>query len=255
MSIEIVQIPCLEDNYGYLLHDHDTGLTATVDTPEVDAIMTVLNENHWKLTHVFNTHHHFDHVGGNLQLKEMTGCTIVGAEIDKDRIPGIDICVRDEEIFSFGQHEIMIAETPGHTSGHIAYYLADQNMAFVGDTLFSMGCGRLFEGSAKQMWESLQKLLQWPDQTMIYCAHEYTENNGNFALSIDPENEQLLHRMTEVRVLRKAAKPTIPTTLVIEKQTNPFLRPDNLEIRDYLGMFSEPDELVFARIRKLKDKF
>ncbi|MFK8069078.1 MAG: hydroxyacylglutathione hydrolase [Gammaproteobacteria bacterium] len=255
MGIEVVQIPCLQDNYGYLLHDHDSGLTATVDTPEVDAIMSTLEQNHWKLTHVLNTHHHWDHIGGNLQLKEMTGCTIVGAKIDQDRIPGIDICVSDGQLFLFGHHEIVITETPGHTSGHITYYLSDQNLAFVGDTLFSMGCGRLFEGTAEQMWQSLQKLLQLPEQTLIYCAHEYTEDNGNFALSIDSENEQLLDRMSEVRALRKAGRPTIPTSLAIEKQTNPFLRPDDMEIRTCLGMLSESDELVFAQIRKLKDNF
>lgn len=255
MSIEIIQLPCLQDNYGYLIHDHDTGLTATVDTPEVDAITSALKERNWKLTHILNTHHHFDHAGGNLELKAQTGCTIVGAKIDQKRIPGIDLCVSDGEIFLFGENEVLITETPGHTVGHIVYYFSDQKIAFVGDTLFSLGCGRLFEGTADQMWKSLQKIMEWPDETLIYCAHEYTQANAKFAASIEPDNKDLQQRIVEVDQLREEGDATIPTTLGIEKKTNPFLRPDSLEIRHHLGMIDNSDEEVFARIRSLKDNF
>lgn len=255
MSIEIIQFPCLQDNYGYLIHDHDTGLTATVDTPEVDAITSALQKRNWKLTHILNTHHHFDHVDGNLELKAQTGCTIVGAKIDQKRIPGIDLCVSDGEIFLFGDNEVLIRETPGHTVGHIVYYFSDQKIAFVGDTLFSLGCGRLFEGTADQMWKSLQKIMQWPDETLLYCAHEYTQANAKFAASIEPDNKDLQQRIVEVDQLREEGNATVPTTLGIEKKTNPFLRPDSLEIRHHLGMIDNSDEEVFARIRSLKDNF
>ena len=255
MTIEVFQFPCLQDNYGYLVHDHSANLTTSIDTPDVDAILAALQEKNWTLTHIFNTHHHRDHIGGNLALKDLTNCIIIGSSNDQDRIPGIDQRVLDGEEIYFGKNKVLVQETPGHTSGHIVFHFTDQKLAFVGDTLFSLGCGRLFEGSATQMWESLQKIMQWPDETLIYCAHEYTQANAQFAVSIEPENENLLQRVSEVEQLRKAGRATIPTTVGLEKKTNPFLRPDSLEIQTKLQMTGSPVEKVFARIRALKDNF
>ena len=255
MTIEVFQLPCIEDNYGYLVNDPETNLTASIDAPDVDVIMSALEEKNWVLTHIFNTHHHWDHTDGNLELKRLTNCQVIGSSNDQDRIPGIDVCVCDSEEFIFGENRIIIQETPGHTSGHIVYHFVDQQIAFVGDTLFSLGCGRLFEGTAVQMWNSLQKIMQWPDETLIYCAHEYTQANAEFALTIEPDNRDLQQRTIEVDRLRKDGQATVPTTLGLEKRTNPFLRPDSSEIQAQLQMIGKSVENVFARIRVLKDNF
>lgn len=255
MTIEVFQFPCSQDNYGYLVHDHKSGLTASIDTPDVKEILSVLQKKSWTLTHIFNTHHHWDHVGGNLELKDLTGCKIIGSSIDKDRIPGIDVRIKDGEELRFGDHKVIIDETHGHTIGHIVYHFVDQKIAFVGDTVFSLGCGRLFEGTAEQMWNSLQKIMAWPDETLIYCAHEYTQANANFALTIEPDNQDLLQRHSDIEYLRKEGRATIPTTVGLEKKTNPFLRVSSLEIQTHLGMMGETGVKVFARIRSLKDDF
>ncbi len=247
--------PCLEDNYGYLVHDNDSNFTACIDTPEVEPILRALDQTGWKLSHLLNTHHHFDHAGGNLEIKEKTDCVIIGARKDADRIPGIDIQMGDRDTYLFGKHEMSILETPGHTSGHVSYYFADSGIAFVGDTLFSLGCGRLFEGTAEQMWESLQKLLELPDETQIYCAHEYTQSNARFALTVEPDNEELRTRNQEIKNLRSKGKPTIPTTLGLEKRTNPFLRPDSHHLRETVGLKDASDVEVFAEVRTRKDQF
>jgi len=254
-AIEIHLFPCLNDNYGYLLHDSESGLTASVDTPEADPILKALDEKNWQLTHIFNTHHHWDHSGGNIALKESTGCTIIGPRADAERIPGIDVKVGEGDRFEFGLQSVEVNDVPGHTRGHIAFRLPEHNVAFTGDTLFAMGCGRVFEGTPEQMWDSLQKLLAWPDKTKIYCGHEYTLNNGRFALTVDPDNEVLKERVEQVRQIREAGKLTIPTTLAIEKATNPFLRPDDPGIRRTLDMNNARPAEVFARIRALKDLF
>jgi len=253
--LETHMFPCLEDNYGYLIHDPESGFTACIDTPEVEPILRALKEKGWQLTHILNTHHHFDHAGGNLELKEKTDCIIVGARSDAKRIPGIDIQMGGGDTYFFGQHEMSIIETPGHTSGHVAYYFADAGAAFVGDTLFALGCGRLFEGTAEQMWESLQKLRQLPDQTLVYCAHEYTLSNAKFALTIDPDNDDLRTRSKEIDKLRQRGKPTIPTTIGLEKRTNPFFRADNATFQSRLGMTGSDAKDVFADIRARKDRF
>ncbi|MCS3904633.1 hydroxyacylglutathione hydrolase [Methylohalomonas lacus] len=256
MSAPLVHLfPCLNDNYGFLLHDPDFGMTASVDTPEVGPILQALDERGWQLTHIFNTHHHWDHAGGNLELKERTGCTIIGPRADADRIPGIDVKVGEGDRFEFGLQTIAVSETPGHTRGHIVFHLPEHHIAFVGDTLFAMGCGRLFEGSPEQMWDSLQKILAWPDATRIYCAHEYTQANARFALTVDPANEDLQQRATEVDAYRAENRPTVPTTLALEKQTNPFLRADAAGIRQTLEMENARPVDVFARVRALKDAF
>lgn len=190
--------------------------------PEVEPIEKALEEKGWTLTHILNTHHHFDHAGGNLELKARHGCTIVGSRGDRERIPGIDVEVSDGETFDLGSATADVVEVPGHTSGHIAYHFAETGVAFVGDTVFALGCGRLFEGTPTQMWTSIQKLMALPDDTVLYCAHEYTQANAAFALSVDPDNAALVARSAEIDDLRAAGTPTVPTTLGVEKATNPF---------------------------------
>jgi hydroxyacylglutathione hydrolase len=253
--IEIDMFPCLQDNYGYLLHDSATNLTAAVDTPDARAILAALARRGWELTHIFNTHHHGDHAGGNLELKRATHCTIVGPRADAGRIPGIDIAVGDGDHVPFGSHDIEVYDTPGHTRGHIVYRLPQDQIAFVGDTLFSLGCGRLFEGTPAQMWASLEKILAWPDQTLLYCAHEYTQANGRFARTVEPHNAALEARAAEVDALRAAGRSTVPTTLGLERATNPFLRPMSPELQRTIGMQGRPLAEVFARVRALKDEF
>lgn len=254
-ALQIHQFPCLQDNYGYLLHDPDSGLTAAIDSPDADAIRRALDERGWQLNYILNTHHHADHAGGNLALKAGTGCKVVGARADAARIPGLDIRVAEGDRFALGEHSARIIETPGHTRAHLCYVFDADRMAFVGDTLFSMGCGRLFEGTPAQMWTSLQKIMQLPDETRIYCAHEYTKSNGRFALTLEPDNPALLARLREVAALRTAGQPTVPSTLGTEKATNPFLRPASPALRATLGLAAATDTEVFAETRKRKDQF
>ncbi|PHR92544.1 MAG: hydroxyacylglutathione hydrolase [Robiginitomaculum sp.] len=237
----IVMFPCLSDNYGFLLHDPQTGLTASIDAPDATEIARQCAQHNFTLSHIFNTHHHFDHVGGNQMLKEKYGVSIVGPESDAGRIPCLDQAVGDGEVFKFGQFDIHVIDTPGHTLGHCVYYIPALNSAFVGDTLFALGCGRLFEGSPAQMFDSLSKLAALPDETKIYCAHEYTLANGAFALTVDPENEDLKSYMREAKALRDKNLPTVPTTIAREKAANPFMRAKTAE--------------ELGRIRALKDSF
>jgi hydroxyacylglutathione hydrolase len=253
-NLEVHQFACLDDNYGYLLHDHKTRVTASIDTPDVAAIEAALAAQNWKLTHILNTHHHYDHAGGNLELKEKTRAIVVGPHADAARIPGIDIRLSDQDDYYFGKQRMVVYETPGHTIGHIVYYFAAAGIVFVGDTLFSLGCGRLFEGTPEQMWHSLQKLLALPDETLVYCAHEYTQSNARFALTLEPHNRALVERAAEVEKLRAANLPTVPTTIGLERQTNPFLRPDSTELRATLGMLDADNVTVFAETRRRKDK-
>lgn len=255
MTIEVHQFPCLNDNYGFLVHDVETGNTATVDTPEVGPINAALEEKGWQLTHILNTHHHFDHAGGNEELKERWGCTIVGAANDAHRIPGIDVTVSDGDSFALGGSNAHVFETPGHTTGHIAFYFAEDGVAFVGDTIFALGCGRLFEGTPDQMWTSLSKLMALPDETVVYCAHEYTQANAAFALSVEPDNSALQSRAQEIADLRAKGIPTVPTTIGLERATNPFVRPDSVDLQSTIGMSGDDVVAVFAETRKRKDNF
>ena len=255
MPLQIHQFPCRSDNYGFLAHDPETDLTACIDTPEADAINAALEETGWRLTHILNTHHHGDHTGGNLELKERWGCTVVGAANDAARIPGIDVQVSDGDEYAFGSMQARVFEVPGHTTGHIAYYFASENVAFVGDTLFALGCGRLFEGTPAMMWNSLQKLMALPDETVVYCAHEYTQANARFALSVEPGNEQLVARSREIDELREQGLPTVPTTIGLERATNPFLRPMSENLQATIGLGGDDLVAVFAETRKRKDNF
>jgi hydroxyacylglutathione hydrolase len=252
-ALEIELVPCLKDNYAYLIHDSDAGLTAIVDPSEPDPVRKALSARGWKLTHILNTHHHFDHTGGNVPLKETTGAVIVGPGKDRDRIPGIDVGVDESTNWTFGARSVRVLEIPAHTRAHIAFVVDDA--AFTGDTLFAMGCGRLFEGTPAMMWTSLSKLMHLPDETRIFCGHEYTLNNGRFALSIEPQNAALVSRMRDVEAARARNLPTIPSSLGLEKMTNPFLRPDSAEIRRSLDLEDADDVTVFGEMRKRKDSF
>ena len=253
--LEIYQIPCLQDNYGFLVHDPETGATATIDTPEVAPINQALAAKGWRLTHILNTHHHFDHAGGNEELKARWNCQVVGAAIDAERIPGIDVALADGDTLTLGSKQARIIEVPGHTSGHIAYYFAADEVAFVGDTLFALGCGRLFEGTPEQMSESLGKIMALPDATTVYCAHEYTEANAAFAVTVEPANPALQQRVKEIQALRAAGKPTVPTSIGLERATNPFVRSDSAELQAVLNLSGADEVAVFAETRRRKDHF
>ena len=253
--LEIYQIPCLQDNYGFLVHDPETGATATIDTPEVAPINQALAAKGWRLTHILNTHHHFDHAGGNEELKAQWNCQVVGAAIDAERIPGIDVALADGDTLTLGSKQARIIEVPGHTSGHIAYYFAADEVAFVGDTLFALGCGRLFEGTPEQMSESLGKIMALPDETTVYCAHEYTEANAAFAVTVEPANPALQQRVKEIQALRAAGKPTVPTSIGLERATNPFVRSDSAELQAVLNLSGADEVAVFAETRRRKDHF
>ncbi len=251
----IRQLSVLNDNYIYLVHDPVSGETAAIDPAVAQPVLDVLDKNKWKLTAILNTHHHGDHVGGNLELKQKTGCTITAALSDQHRIPGFDRGVVDGDEITLGQHKIQVISTPGHTSGHVVYHFIDDCALFCGDTLFVMGCGRLFEGTAEQMWLSLQKLKALPVATQIYCAHEYTQTNGRFALTVEPGNRQLQQRMEVINQLREKQLPTVPTTLEQELATNPFFREDSVVLQENLGMANSKPVEIFAKIRSLKDNF
>jgi len=249
MTLEIKILPMFDDNYGFIIKDEVSGQVATVDPGDPEVILNELKIQKWPLDFILNTHHHHDHIGGNKALKQETGCTIIGPQKDASRIPEIDIKVSEGSALKLGDHTIEVIETPGHTSGHICYHFCNDKAIFVGDTLFAMGCGRLFEGTAEQMWHSLQKIASLPLDTDIYCAHEYTLKNGSFALTVDPDNKALQFRMEEVRQMRKRGEKTIPTNLLIEKETNPFLRAAkiNAPVKDPIANFSE--------LRKKRDRF
>ena len=252
--LDIVQFPCLSDNYGVLIHAPAAGETACIDAPDANAVRAALDAKGWKLNQILVTHHHADHTVGIAALKAHYGCKVIGPAAEQDRIAGLDQTVSEKTPLSFGGLNIRVIETPGHTLGHISYFFPDARVAFTGDTLFALGCGRLFEGDAEMMWASLQKLATLPDDTTIYCGHEYTLANGRFALTVEPENAALKARMIEIEALRASGKPTLPTKLGLEKATNPFLRANQPVIRVRLGMQGKPDWQVFGQLRELKNK-
>jgi len=249
MQIEI--IPCLSDNYAYLVKAGEH--CAVVDPSEAGPVRAALDRLGWRPDFILNTHHHIDHVGGNLALKQHYGAKIVGPGKDAARIPGLDIGVDEASGWAFAGKTVRVLEVPAHTRGAIAFVM--EGNAFTGDTLFALGCGRLFEGDAPMMWASLSKLMTLSDATRIYCGHEYTESNGRFALTLEPGNAALAARMTEVTAARAKSRPTVPSTMGLEKQTNPFLRPGSAEIRRALAMQKASDVAVFAEIRRRKDNF
>ncbi len=254
-KLQIEAVPCLRDNYAWLVFDRDENVCAVVDPSEAKPVMGALSAHGLQLTHILNTHHHPDHVGGNLELQARFGAVIAGPGKDKARIPGIGAGVVEGDTYSVGSHAAKILEIPAHTRGHIAFWFENDAAVFTGDTLFAMGCGRLFEGDPPTMWRSLSKLAGLPDETHVYCGHEYTEANGRFALTIEPGNRDLAQRMVEVRAIRAEGRPTLPSDIGIEKRTNPFLRARSTEIRHSLGLETASDVEVFAETRRRKDNF
>ena len=253
--LEIEQIPILSDNYSYLITDQKTKTTACIDPSVSKPIIEVVEKKKIQLNFILNTHHHFDHVGGNIELKKKYGCKIVGNLNDKERIPGIDICLKDEEIFKLGNSECKVFDVSGHTVGHICYYFKKDNALFCGDTLFSLGCGRIFEGTPLQMSRSLLKIRSLPNQTKIFCGHEYTESNAKFAFHLEPDSFPLKEKIKDITKKRKANKPTVPSVLEDEKKLNPFLKFDNKQYLNKIGLESNAIEENFRIIRQMKDQF
>lgn len=253
-TLEIVLIPCLTDNYGVIIHAPGSGQTASIDAPDGAALRAALEARDWPLHTIFTTHHHADHTGGIAALKAHYGCQVIGPETEADRIPGIDRTVTEKAPLTFDGLTVRVIETPGHTLGHVSYHFPDAKLAFTGDTLFALGCGRIFEGDPEMMWNSMQKLAALPNDTTVYCGHEYTLSNGRFALSVEPENEALVTRMAEIESLRAGGMPTLPTTIEAEKATNPFLRTHSTKIRARLGMQGRHDWQIFGRLRDMKNK-
>ena len=251
MPLTVHQFACLSDNYGFLIRDEASGQTACIDTPEAAAVLRELDDLGWELDFILNTHWHPDHAGGNADIKAMTGCTIVGPP-EVTRIAPLDREVGGGDTVQLGETTFQVIESGGHTLGHIAYFDPSDRVAFVGDTLFALGCGRLFEGTPEQMWDSLQRLAALPDDTRVYCAHEYTASNARFALSVD-DSAALKVRADEIFAARERGEWTVPTTIALEKATNPFLRAPALAAR--VGAAGQPDAQAFAAVRAAKDNF
>lgn len=255
MPIELVTIPCLRDNYAFLLHDTQSNETVCVDVPEAGPVMAVLSSREWPLTHILLTHHHPDHVEGVAKLQAYSGAKVVGNAADAARLPPLDIEVSDGDIFDVLGTPVRVIDVPGHTVGHIAFHMPESGHAFTGDTLMAGGCGRLFEGTPAQMWESLTRLSALPPETVICSGHEYTQSNLRFAHALEPENAALISRIAAVDEARERGEPTIPSTLAEELATNPFLRANLPAIKAAVGMSDAPDAEVFAEIRARKDNF
>ena len=255
MTLEIEQFTCRDDNFGILARNKETGTVFLVDAPEEGAIMRAIERTGWRPDLILTTHHHPDHVEANLALKQRFGLVIIGPEAEKAKIPGIDRTVKDGQTLDVAGEPTHVISTPGHTAGHICFYIPDEGLLFAGDTLFALGCGRLFEGSPQDMYGSLSRLAELPDETRVYCGHEYTQSNARFAISVDPDNETLAKRVKEIDELRSKRLPTLPTTIGFEKRTNPFLRTGDPAIRKQLGMENASDVEVFAELRRRKDSF
>ena len=249
------QFICRSDNYGLLLHDNKTGATAAIDAPDASEIERQLEAKGWILTHIFTTHHHGDHVEGNLALQRRYGCSITGPRGEAAKIPGIDRQVSGGDTFTWEGREVLVMDCPGHTLGHIAYYMPAEEAVFAGDTLFSLGCGRVFEGTMEQMHNAVRQFAALPPQTRLYCGHEYTQSNARFALAVEPDNAALRERAAEVDRLRAVGQMTCPVNLAAELATNPFLRTGSEAIRRTLGMTHASDAEVFAELRERKNSF
>lgn len=238
-ALEFYQFPCLSDNYGVLIHDPKSGETASIDAPDAAAVEQALQDKDWKLTHILVTHHHWDHTQGIAELKSKYNCKVIGPKAEEGKIETLDETKLDGDTFNFGSETVEVISTPGHTLGMINFYFPESGVVFTGDTLFALGCGRIFEGDADMMWDSLSKLANLPKDTMVYCGHEYTQANAQFSLTIEPGNDALKKRASEIATLRAQGKPTLPTSIGLELETNVFLRAGNAQ--------------EFARIRTAKD--
>lgn len=256
MALEVAQFICLNDNFGLLVHEPELGATASVDAPDGEAIANEAERRGWPLTHLLLTHHHADHVQGAQTLKaRFPRMKVIGAAKDAYRLPPLDRAVSEGDIVDVGEARARVIETPGHTLGHIAYHFDDDDILFVGDTLFSLGCGRVFEGTMERMRLTLETLADLPGETLVYCGHEYTQANAKFALTVDPENSVLLERAQTVADLRKQGKFTLPTTIALENATNPFLRVEDPGVTAAMGMQGADASAVFAAMRERKNNF
>ena len=227
--IEVLRIPALSDNYIWLAHDDASGETIVVDPAQAEPVLAAAEARGWTIDAIWNTHWHPDHTGGNAAIKEATGCIVIAPAAEAAKIPTADRLVGEGDVVTLGDHLASVLEVPAHTAGHIAYYLPEDSTVFVGDTLFAMGCGRLFEGTAEQMFANMQRLAALPGETTVYCAHEYTQSNGRYALAAEPDNQALAERMAEVDAMRAQGLPTVPTTIALERATNPFMRAESVE--------------------------
>jgi hydroxyacylglutathione hydrolase len=251
---QIHQFPCLNDNYGFLAHDSASGETAAIDTPDAQKYLAEAAAKGWTITQIWNTHWHPDHAGGNLAIRDATACTITGPAGEAEKIPGIDRSVKTGDVVKLGNIDAKVIDVPGHTLGHIAYHLPTESVAFVGDAVFALGCGRVFEGNPEMMWQSLTRLKGLPPETALYCAHEYTASNARFAVTVDPGNQALAAYVNEIDAKRARNEWTVPTQLSRELATNPFLRADDPALQAAMG---HPGDAVatFAEIRGRKDRF
>lgn len=255
MPVEIVTVPCLEDNYAYLVRDGATGRVAVVDAPEAEPIIRALEERGWKPEQIWITHHHADHVQGVEELRRRYGAKVVGHAKDAHRLPPLDIAVEEGDVVELGETKARVLDVSGHTIGHIAYVIDEVPAAFTADSLMALGCGRVFEGTHKMMWESLSKLMALPPETKIYSGHNYGQANGRFALTIEPDNAALKARIERIREADAKGEPIVPSTLAEELATNPFLRAREPVVKAALGMAGADDAAVFAEIRRRKDSF
>jgi len=253
MKIQI--IPCLNDNYSYLIHDDLSKTTAIIDPSEFSSCDKAINKNYKRLDFILNTHHHYDHVGGNKKLKKKYNAKVLGFENDKNRIPGIDKVLKDNQEFKIGTLNFSTIFIPGHTKGHIAFYFKKEKVIFTGDTLFSLGCGRIFEGTYEQMFQSLNKLKNLPGDTKIYCGHEYTYKNLEFCLKFNPNNMYLKKKKNAVELTLKNKKPTIPSTIEEEIKTNIFFKFNDPDVKKALNLENSSDIEIFTKLRDLKDNF
>jgi hydroxyacylglutathione hydrolase len=255
MPLHLVTVPCLSDNYAYLIHDAETGQTAVIDVPEVGPILAALEAHQWRLTDILITHHHDDHIQGVEPLRARTGAMVIGAAADAHRLPRLDLAVDENSSFSVGSEFARVIDVPGHTLGHIAFHFPESRLAFTADSLMAGGCGRLFEGTARQMHASLQKLARLPPETLICSGHEYTASNLRFAATLEPDNPRLISRIAEVADKRAKGIPTVPVPLDEELATNPYLRAHLPALKTAVGLPDADDVMVFAEIRARKDKF
>lgn len=255
MPLQIVTVPCLSDNYAFLLHNSDTGHTALIDAPEAAPIMDELKSRGWTLSILLITHHHDDHIAGVDALRAEFGCIVIGGEADAHRLPRLDSTVIEGDTVDFAGHKIHVMDVSGHTVGHLAFYVPDAKAVFTADSLMALGCGRLFEGDADQMWASLSKLAALPADTIVCSGHEYTAANGKFAVTIEPDNPALMSRVQDIEATRAKGEPTVPSILQLELDTNPFLRASLASVKAAIGMADATDAASFAEIRRRKDAF
>ncbi len=255
MALEIITLPCLSDNYVYLLRDDETGTTAVVDCPEAAPVLAALETRGWSLDMILITHHHWDHIDGVAELAKATGAKLIGAKADAHRLPPLDTEVSEGDRLQLGNLNFEVLDVSGHTIGHVAYVFHKALAVFTGDSLMAWGCGRVFEGTMDMMWHSLQKFHTLPRAMNVYSGHEYTLSNGKFALTIEPDNESLHQRMAETEATRAKGEPTVPSGLGLELATNPFMRAGHIKVKTALGMLDATDAEVFAEIRTRKDNF